>query len=77
MLSFFDLLKLNNLNPANIRLVRHSNKEIQILPTFNNDRDRFEVYQKFQTPKKFSDAKKVAIFTSYRNTQALFLVPYH
>lgn len=73
MLSFFDVLKLNNIDSACIRLVRHSNKEIPILQTFNNNRDKFEIYQRFQSPNKFNDAKQVAVFAPYRKTLALFL----
>ncbi len=73
MFSFFDLLKLHNIDSSNIKLVRHSNAEIPILQTFQNNRKKFEAYQKFQAPNKFSQAKHIAAFAPYRNTLALFL----
>lgn len=73
MLTFFDILRIYNLNTAKIKLVRHVNSEIDIIDTFQNNRIKFESYQSFQKPNKFSNAKHIAVFAPHRNTLGLFL----
>lgn len=73
MLSFYDILALNNLDPDRIKLVRHGNKEISILETFQYNRERLETYQSFQSPKKFHNTKYIAVFAPAEGTSALFL----
>ncbi len=72
-MTFYNILKLYKLDTTRIRLVRHGNAEIPILETFRNNRGRFEAYQSLQAPKKFSNAKQIAVFSPYRNTLSLFL----
>jgi len=73
MISFFGILKLYNIYPNSVRLVRHGNKEIPIIDTFRRSREKLEAYQSFQAPRKFGDASKIAVFAPGRGTRALFL----
>lgn len=73
MFTLFDLLKTYEIDPAEVRLVRHSNAEIQALDVFLNDRSRFIEYTAWQKPGKFGDAKYLAIFVTARATTSLFL----
>jgi len=72
-MTFYNIVKLYGIDIDTIRLVRHGNAEIPILETFRNNRERFDTYQSMQAPNKFSDAKRIAVFSPYRNTLALFL----
>ena len=73
MLTFHKLLKLHGVEPAKVKLVRHGNKEIQILETFQQNISKFVTYQSFQNPNKFGKAKYIAVFAPYHKTTALFL----
>lgn len=73
MFTFFQLLKLYNIDPSDIRLVRHGNKEISVLDTFNRDIKKFSEYTAWQLPGKFGNAKYLAIFSPARSTTSLFL----
>lgn len=47
MITVKQIFKIYGLNPSKITLVRHGNKEIPILDTFQNDFDRLVAYQSF------------------------------
>ena len=73
MITFFDILKLNGNDPKGVKLVRHSNKEIPVIETFRNNLDKLVAYQSFMAPRKFGNAKQIAVFGPDRGTRALFL----
>lgn len=73
MLTLHRIFEIYGLKPANIKLVRHSNKQIQIRDSFTNTPDRFEMYQSFQAPNRFGKAKRIAVFGPYHKTTGLFL----
>ena len=72
-LTFFDLLKTYGVYPKDIRLVRHGNKEINVLNVYQNHIERFIEYTAWQLPGKFGDARYIAIFSPARSTTSLFL----
>jgi hypothetical protein len=72
-LTFFNLLRMYDLNPDEFRLVRHSNAEIPILSTYQQRPDKFNHYQSFQPKGKYGKAKYLAVFAPYHRTTALFL----
>ena len=73
MITLFDVLRHNGIDPASVRLVRHGNKTINILDSFVTDIDRFEAYQSFQKKNRFGDAKYICVFCPARGTTAMFL----
>jgi hypothetical protein len=73
ILTFYDLLKTYELNPAKIRLVRHGNKEIDVLDTFITDIEKFTEYTAWQKPGKYGDSDYLAVFCPARSTTSLFL----
>jgi GIY-YIG catalytic domain len=73
MITFFNILKIYGIDPDKVKLVRHGNKEIPIRETFLNNLKRLEAYQSFQKPKRFGNAKFIAVFAPYYKTTALFL----
>ncbi|MES1997679.1 MAG: GIY-YIG nuclease family protein [Pseudomonadota bacterium] len=73
MLTFFDLLRTYNVDPSEVRLVRHGNREIDVLETFLNETLKFTEYTAWQKPGKFGDSKYLAIFAPARSTTSLFL----
>jgi GIY-YIG catalytic domain len=73
MLTFYDLLRTYEIDPAEVRLVRHGNKEIDVLETFLNERQKFTEYTAWQKPGKYGQAKYLAIFAPARSTTSLFL----
>ena len=73
MITFYDILKLRGIDPKAVKLVRHSNKELQIMDTFHNDRSKLEAYQSFMAPRKYGIAMHIAVFAPDRGTRALFL----
>jgi len=73
MITLFDLLKLYNVEPKTVKLVRHSDREIPILKVFREDVEKLETYQRFQEPNKFGKAKSIIVFAPYYNTTALLL----
>ncbi|MCG7872368.1 MAG: GIY-YIG nuclease family protein [Candidatus Thiodiazotropha lotti] len=72
-MNFDDLLKIENLNVKEFRLVRHGYKEIDPLAIFRDEPGLFDAYQAFQQIRKFGNAKYLAVFAPYHSTQALFL----
>ena len=73
-LSFHELLKSYNLNPSMVRLVRHGNKEYDVLDMFQQDRVRFTEYTAWQSKdSRYGDSKYLAVFAPARGTTALFL----
>jgi hypothetical protein len=73
MLTFFDLLKTYNVDPSEVRLVRHGNREIDVLETFLSETLKFTEYTAWQKPGKFGNSKYLAIFAPARSTTSLFL----
>jgi hypothetical protein len=73
MLTFFDLLRSYDLNPEDVRLVRHGNKEIRVQSLFNEDKEKFTAYTAWQPANKYGKAKYLAIFAPARGTTSLFL----
>lgn len=73
MITIYRIFEIYGLNPANVRLVRHGNKEIPIYKTFKENLPRLEAYQSFQKPGKFGKASAIAVFAPYHKTTALFL----
>ncbi|MCD6292171.1 MAG: GIY-YIG nuclease family protein [Deltaproteobacteria bacterium] len=74
-LTFFELIKIYNVEPSEVRLVRHGNKEfdVSVLDTFLNDTDKFTEYTSWQKKGKYGDSKYLAIFSPARSTTSLFL----
>ena len=73
MITFHDILGHYGIKPKNVKLVRHGNREIPVLETFQNEREHFEVYQSYQAPNKFKGAKHLAVFAPGHHTSAIFL----
>lgn len=73
ILTFHDLLRISGIEPKDVRLVRHANKEIEVLDTFLNDTDKFMEYTAWQKSGKFGRARYLAIFCPARSTTSLFL----
>lgn len=73
MITLFHIFEHYGVKTDKVKLVRHGNKEISILDTFQSDRKKFEVYQSFQQPLKFSSSKHIAVFAPDKKTSALFL----
>lgn len=73
MLTFFDLLKIYGISETKIRLVRHGNKEIEILDTFLDDIEKLTEYTAWQKSGKYGDAEYLAVFCPSRGTTSLFL----
>jgi hypothetical protein len=71
--TFHDLSRIFGIEPKEVRLVRHGNKEIEVLDTFLNDTDKFMEYTAWQKSGKFGRAKYLAIFCPARSTTSLFL----
>ena len=72
-MNFFQLMKLLNVETSEMRLLRHTNREIDVLSTFNENLPKFEAYQGFQKEKAFGKAKNIAAFSALPNNEALFL----
>ena len=73
MITLHKILEIYGVQSTKVRVVRHDNKEIPILKTFNEDFPRLEAYQSYQRPRKFGDANAIAVFAPYYKTTALFL----
>ncbi|MFC1664825.1 GIY-YIG nuclease family protein [Pseudomonadota bacterium] len=73
MITLHSLFKAYGLNPQDVRLVRHSNREINILDIYHNDIERFTQYASWQLANKFGKSKYLAMFAPDRGTTALFL----
>jgi hypothetical protein len=76
-ITFHDLLNMQNINPKDVKLVRHGNAQIDILESFRSNRKYFEAYQSFQGYNKFGKAKHIASFSPGRSTTAVFLGLYN
>jgi hypothetical protein len=72
-LTIYDLFKTFGVSPNKARLVRHTNKEINVLDAFHNNKELFEEYTAWQKPDKFGDAELLAIFSPARGTTSMFL----
>jgi hypothetical protein len=73
MLTLFQLLKIYKIDPSHVRLVRHGNKEIDVLETFLNDIVKLTEYTAWQKVGKFGGAKYLVVFAPGRGTTSLFL----
>lgn len=73
MITLFTLLQNYSIDPATVRLVRHGNKEIDVLDVFQNDPERFTQYTAWQSENKYGDAQTLVIFAPTQGTTALFL----
>lgn len=73
MLSLFELLTHYGINPQKLGLVRHSNKEIDVLPTYKNHHDKFTTYTGWQPAGKYAGVDHLAVFAPYKGTSAMFL----
>ena len=73
MITIHRILEIYGLNPKDVRLVRHGDKEIPIHNTFKDNIERLEVYQSYQLPNKFGPASAIAVFAPYHKTTALFI----
>lgn len=73
MLTFHALLTTYGINPAEVRLVRHGNKEIPVLDVFQNNPDRLTNYTAWQRLGRYGDSRYIAVFAPARGTTALFL----
>lgn len=77
MITFHRILDLYEIDPNNVRLVRHSNngfpRGLSILEAFRTNKELLEGYQSFQGPNTFQDAKHIAVFSSLAGNAALFL----
>ena len=61
------------IDSSSVRLVRHGNKEIEVLKVFQTNKERFAQYSSWQEDGKFGDSKHIAIFSPARGTTSLFL----
>jgi len=73
MITLFDLFRAYGIDPAKVRLVRHSDKEIPVLETFQMATAKFTEYTAWQVPRKFGKSKYLAVFAPARSTNSLFL----
>ena len=73
LLSLHQLLQLQGLSVEKLRLLRHSNSQISILKTYENDIEKFNCYQSFQNPNAFNDSVRIAAFAPLTGYGALFL----
>jgi GIY-YIG catalytic domain-containing protein len=73
MITTNKIFEIYGVDPAEVKLVRHGNKEIPIHETFLNDINRLEAYQSFQKPYKFGKSKTIAVFAPYYKTTGIFL----
>lgn len=73
MISLFQILEMYGIDPNEVGLVRHGDKEIPIHETFKDNLPKLEAYQGFQQKGKFRGAKYIAVFAPYHKTTALFL----
>ena len=72
-LMLYDLLKTYEVDPSEVRLVRHGNKEIDVLKTFLNNKEKFTEYTAWQRAGKYGRSKYLAVFCPARGTTSLFL----
>ncbi|OFC71990.1 GIY-YIG nuclease family protein [Alteromonas confluentis] len=72
-LSLFGLLQAYSIPPTQVRLIRHGNKEVSALDTFEQDPKKFTEYTAWQKPGKYGNAKYLAVFCPGRGTTSLFL----
>lgn len=73
MLTLYRLFETYGLNPNVIRLVRHSNRELSVLPVYRESIDYFTEYTSWQRQNKFNKDQYLAVFGPSRGTTALFL----
>ena len=74
-MNFFQLMKLLNVETSEMRLLRHTNREIDVLSTFNENLPKFEAYQGFQKEKAFGKAKNIAAFSALPSNIVAYSYP--
>ena len=72
-MTLYDIFRVKGINPAEVRLIRHGNKEIPIMETYYNNLAKLTEYTSWQKVGKFGQSKYLAIFAPSRGTTALFL----
>lgn len=73
MLTLHSLFSIYGLDPKEVRLVRHSNKEISVLEDYRTKFEKFTEYCAWQRENKYGDAKHLAVFAPEHGTTSLFL----
>ena len=79
MLTFNDLLILNAIDPAAVRLARHQDRRLRpghLYATWRNDRPAFEQYQSVQPKKKFPTGDLLASFIVTEARKTVFVGMY-
>lgn len=78
MIHFNDILRIADINPAEVRLVRHQDlrsKKKSLFEVWRSTPKDFELYQSIQKPRAFGDAKYIASFVvaPLRSDESLFV----
>ncbi len=73
VLTFFDFLHKYGIEPLQVRLIRHGNKEISVLETYLDEPERFTEYTAWQKPGRYGNSRYLALFSPARGTTSLFL----
>ena len=76
MISLNDLLHLEDIDPASVKLARHQDRRIKaasLYTVWRSDQPRFEAYQKIQHRPVFDDAKWIASFVVTPADETLFV----
>lgn len=79
MLTFNDLLALEGIDPAKVRLVRHQDRRLgpgRLYSAWRNDRDAFEAYQSAQSRNVFSAGDLLASFVVTEARKTVFVGMY-
>lgn len=80
MLTFNDLLVLEGVEPARVRLVRHQDNRLQpgrLYEAWRNDREMFEDYQSVQSKDRFPVGDLLASFVVTEAQKTVFVGLYH
>ncbi|HEH9400964.1 TPA: GIY-YIG nuclease family protein [Aeromonas sobria] len=72
-LTIKSILSIYGVAVDSLCLVRHGNKEIQVVDVYKDNPVKFNVYSCWQAPGKFGDSRYVAMFAPGRGTSAIFL----
>ncbi|MDP3713784.1 MAG: GIY-YIG nuclease family protein [Mycobacteriales bacterium] len=76
MLTFNDLLVLEGLDPAHVRLVRHQDNRLRpgrLYEAWRNNRDAFEDYQSVQSKNRFAIGQLLASFVVTEARKTVFV----
>lgn len=72
MITFNTLLVDAGVDPAYVKMARHTERGYQLLDIWRSDRQRFEEYQARQRPRTFAGATHVACFLVSRSGTSVF-----